>query len=386
MALGIAVRGGAQSGEARSRAVENLRIGLSTDPQAAFVAIPSVRAANDGEFVAIVRYAASAAVVWFDRNGQRRWRRDFQIRDGLSDVAVTADTAAILRGSGGEMEIGFFKAGGSNAFAQVRLPADPGTRTSLIGWSGGSVLVLRVTHSDIEGARSIARVRPRYEVIKVEPGTGRAGTVWDRDDPATYALTRLPPPLDRHIVETALPWDVTPHLVAVPQGLCVSWSSTPQLECMRWSNPTRDTIRFRMDQPRIFPQMHREWLNEWRLAGARHHTDSSFQIISQLPAPSTLSVIGGLFHAHDGSIAVVRRDLRSSPISTADSVHIDIVSRTGELQTSLLLPPGMQVQAYTGKAVFATFIDIATVASRSQETGAPRPLFQIVRFRIEQSP
>lgn len=373
---------GAQLPGVSARAVEDLRVGSEADSQGRFIGVQAVSGSPSGSFVALVRQSEKASLIWFDSVGGRRSARDFALRDGPSDMGANGDTAAVLVGHGDEMELHVFVPGRARPIAQVPLPADVGTRTSVIGWSVGKLLILRVKHGDLRGGRLVARQRPRYEIIRVDPGGLGIETIWSRDDPALHALTTVPSPVGDHVVGTALPWDAVMSITSLPDGFCVSYGLEPLLECTRGATAARDTIRLNVAQQLLTPEVHRGWLAEWRTQTRGRYSDSAFKVIAELTPPATLPIIGRTFGAPDGSIAVARRDSLSSPLRTADSVRIDVVERSGQRRSAFSLPASVQVEAFTGGYIFTTWIDSSKVVARSAETGAPRPLVQIVRFRL----
>lgn len=380
--LGAALPTPAQAPDVRSRAIETLRVGSATDSHARFVAVLTVRAARNGEFAAVVRDSAGAAVVWFDSTGNQRWTLRYQFRDGLADIAVTGDTIAVLEGYGDAMHVRFFRVGRSTALAQMAVPAVAGTRSSLLGWADGSLLAMRVTHGDAVGTRLVARVHPRYEVIQIEPRERRTSVIWSRDDPATHALTHTPAPFGVHVVGTSLPWDLRLRFAVVPAGFCVSESLAAEVACVGLGSAKRTVVRLPLEPRILTPEVHQRWLAEWRARSGSLYSDSAFQVIAQVTPPPTLPIVGSLHGAPDGSLAVVRGDLAESPFSTTDSTHVDVFDRNGAWVASVSLPPGTHVQSFSGSSLLGTAVHASLTAARSRETGAPQPLVQIVRYHV----
>ncbi len=120
-----------------------------------------------------------------------------------------------------------------------------------------------------------------------------------------------------------------------------------------------------------------------RALGTDSTTRRARHLLDSLPLPKSRSVIGRLWTAPDGRIAVLRNDFAAPPWGTPVAHTVDILTKEGSPLGQVQIPAHHAILAFTGTALITSWPDTsAAQRARQQATPAYRPPDRISRFRI----
>jgi hypothetical protein len=106
--------------------------------------------------------------------------------------------------------------------------------------------------------------------------------------------------------------------------------------------------------------------------GAMAAIDSALSALSALPAPRYHNVVGEMFVAGNGAIAVQRRDLDSLPPSQPRGMILDVLNPDGTVRGRARIPPELRVMQFTGDA-FYCLEKIGEAGPTAPAAGPARP-------------
>jgi hypothetical protein len=111
--------------------------------------------------------------------------------------------------------------------------------------------------------------------------------------------------------------------------------------------------------------------------------DTSWNAITRsAPMPRFRQVVGRIWVADDGSIAIERADLDQRPGVDGDSLTLDVIEPSGRVRGRLVLAPDLRPLLFTGSAIYCVQSDSSHVIGFTGETRTPILLQRLHRFRI----
>ena len=369
---------------ARAMITDPLRIGSVDDPEYSFMGVTAVRPMADGRIAAIIWAPGKTELRVFDSTGRTEWKRTFSTNQYASTLAVSGDTLAVTVGFGGEKVVLLFRAGHDAPIASLPSADGLGNDVSLLGSLSGPFITLSTNHAVPNGRTSSALARPTHELRALNAGRTPGAPLLLHIDSTPRALIPLQLGVGTATVGAQLPWVERPSFAAAGGRVFFARGLNYEIVVTDVAGKSVRNISASFVAKPIAPEKHDAWFAEYRRGPQRSlYPDSSFDAIRALPSPPHLPVVGALFASAAGELAVVRADDHPNPVLANRATFVDILTPDGTPRAGFYLQPGMQIQAFTGTEIYATFRDTTQVAGRSTERGAcPLPLVQIVRYRL----